>query len=431
MKIAVDLSTLQTGHRMRGIGAVLINFINHLPQNVQNEYIFFLNPGNDDEILDLLKLESITYSIRYLKPTNLTDFRLPGKLNIITKVISKAIALLEFNTGDRRIGKDQLTDIDSFLQFDQSQKLPKFSKKHTTMILYDIIPYVMESDYLWSYSTARLNGRTRRSAIKCTFHRYQYLAKLKTNCRRAKRLIAISEHTKADVIKYVNVNESKISVCLLGADLVSSPSDFKPEDNIFTSFEFSSWGSIPQKVNLSKKPFILFIGGADPRRRLMELAAAYNNIAARGYNISLVLAGDTMLGPDKTPHVALQTYLRNNNSYIKDIHFLGFVSDRQKSWLYKNALVYVYPSVYEGFGLPIIEAMQQGTPVITYKNTSIEEVGKDAAIYTKDYLDITNAVIRLLEDSPMRLHYSEEGKLRSALFNWQETTKQILDLVTR
>lgn len=432
MRLAIDLSTLQTGHRMRGIGAVLINFVNHLPAEArkQHEFVFFLNPGNDDDVLQLLDLTDTNYAIEYLQPASHISMKLPSKLNLIIKIINKLIAYAEFRTGDSRIASHQMEDIDAFLQFDQSQKLPSNSEKQTYVVLYDLIPYVMESDYLWSYGTARRNGRTRRSALKSSVKRNQYIAKLKITCRRAHHLIAISEHTKNDFVKYVGVDGSKISVALLGADSTPSNLSFTKKDAVFSAYKENSWGPIPRETDLSQRPFLLFMGGADPRRKLVELVAAYNNLRARGIDISLVLAGDTMYGADRVPHVQLQEYLKTNSSYISDVHFLGFVTDRQKAWLYKHALAYVYPSVYEGFGLPVLEAMQYGTPVITYKNSSIAEIAGKSAFYASGFRDIASHTMELLNDTSLHTKYQKEGIAQAEKFTWTKTSKKILSIIT-
>jgi len=431
MRIAIDLSTLQTGHRMRGIGAVLINFINHLPEKdrKEHEFVFFLNPGDDDDVLKLLNLDSTNYAIEYLRPASHISVRLPSKLNLIIKALNKLIAYAEFRSGDSRITSSQLDGVDAYLQFDQSQKLPSNSEDHTYVVLYDLIPYVMESDYLWSYATARRNGRTRRSALKSSVKRRQYISKLKITCRRAKHLIAISQHTKDDFVKYVDVDSSKVSVALLGADSTPTDTKFTKEDAIFPAYKANSWGPIPRSTDLSERPFLLFMGGADPRRKLVELVAAYNNLRARGHDIALVLAGDTMYGADRVPHVRLQEYLKGNSSYIDGIHFLGFVSDHQKAWLYKHALAYVYPSVYEGFGLPVLEAMQYGTPVITYKNSSIAEITGKSALYASNFQDIASYAVELLSDKKLQAMYQKEGVAQASTFTWTKTTEKILSIV--
>lgn len=170
----------------------------------------------------------------------------------------------------------------------------------------------------------------------------------------------------------------------------------------------------------------MFVGGADPRRRLVDLVAAFNNLRAQGHDIKLVLAGDTMLGAFMVPHLELQEYLKHT-SYLDDIHFVGFVNDAQRDWLYQNALAFVYPSLYEGFGLPILEAMQYGTPVVSYNNSSISEISGDAAIIVNDYYNIVEVVNKLLTDTEQYKRLVSAGKKQAAKFSWQETSRAIFE----
>jgi glycosyltransferase involved in cell wall biosynthesis len=429
MKIAIDLSVLQTGHRMRGVGAVLINFINFLPESEkkEHEFIFFLNEDGAKDALSILKLDGIAFTVEYLQPRKTLKLKLPGKLNLFVKGLNALSGMLEFYTGDSRIPTEKLKDIDRFIQFDQSQRLPKGSSRHTSLVLYDIIPYVMEKDYLLSYSTARSRGRRRRSALKHAFHRWQYITRLRINCRRAKHLLAISEYTKKDFITYADANKNKISVCYLGAD---SSALVKPSKNLeFKAYKTTSWGPSPQPVDLNEKPFLLFMGGVDQRRKLIELLAAFNNLQARGVDIALVLAGDTLYGATEVPNGEVQTYLKHNASYLDNTHFLGYVSDEQRAWLYEHALAYVYPSVYEGFGLPVLEAMQHGTPVITYNNTSIAEVAGSAALFAANFQDIADQTMKLLHDSKLSASLAKKGTRQVSQFTWSSTSSAIMEIV--
>jgi glycosyltransferase involved in cell wall biosynthesis len=285
----------------------------------------------------------------------------------------------------------------------------------------------MESDYLWSYRTARLKGCSRKGALRRALLRRRYIGHLKTMGRRAHQLFAISDYTKRDFVKYTRTSEAKIQITYLGID-ESLPAK-STEGTTFTQYMESSWGQLPQAVDLIEKPFLLFLGGADPRRKLIDLFAAYNNLKARGYDIRLVLAGDTMKGRRSLPTSELQNYLANE-SYISDIAFLGFVDDTQREWLFDHALAMVYPSVYEGFGLPVLEAMRYGTPVITYNNSSIKEIAGDAAIFAHDSISIFKSVEMLLLKPGKRASYSARGKAQASKFSWSKTVTVIVSHIS-
>lgn len=421
MTIGVDLTVLQTPHRMRGIGATTINFINNLPEKVRsdNKFVFFCYKDGDDPF-ELLDLTGVTYEVRHINKPSKVEFRLPWKFKILNGAINQTRKSMESFFGDSRIKHTR--GIDYFMQFDQSQPLPMRYKVRSCLILYDIIPYVLEADYLWSYKTARAKGKTVLGALRTHYHRRKYVSRLRKSTRRAKVLVAISEHTKRDFVEHIGTKESKITTCLLGITELPAVGEKNPA---LQKFADTSWGYLPRSVSMKDKEFILYVGGADARRKLHELVAAFNNLRARGRDIYLVFAGDTMLGGTKVPNEDFQNYFKHT-AYKDQIYFMGFVTDEQRDWLYTHATAFVYPSVYEGFGLPILEAMQYGTPVITYSNSSINEVAKDAAIYTSDFLEITDAIESLLNSKKLQAEYSERGKKNAAGYSWEKTAGAIV-----
>jgi glycosyltransferase involved in cell wall biosynthesis len=427
MKIGIDISVLQTAHRMRGIGYVAINLINNLPESAKEKHSFVLYhyPIRDESPLDLLGLEGINYTLQEIKPYKPTNLGLPGRLNLLSSLVNKVRMYTQLKFGSNRI-KDSHS-LDHLIQFDQSQPIPARRKVPTTVVLYDIIPYVMENDYLWGYKTARGNGKTRRGAFRANWKRRRYKTKLKLISRRAKNLVAISEYTKRDFVKHLKIPAKKISVALLGVNEMPAV-NINDEDPKLLRYIETSWGPMPRKASLKDTRFILFVGGADPRRKLSELVASFNNLRAQGVNVKLVLAGDTMRGPLHIPNNELQEYF-SNSSYLDDIYFMGFVTDEQRDWLYKNAIAFVYPSVYEGFGLPVLEAMQYGAPVITYDNTSIKEVAHDSAIYTTDFRSIQSEIQKLINDEEYRAKYSQKGIEQSGKFSWASTAERYLQII--
>jgi glycosyltransferase involved in cell wall biosynthesis len=278
---------------------------------------------------------------------------------------------------------------------------------------------------LWSYGTGRQRGLTRKGAIGSALSRFTYFMKIKVVLRRANKLLASSEWTKDDYVRLFGVKPSRIEVCELG---VSKQRAHTKKDTVvkFDKNVSSPWGYLPEAIDLNSKPFLLFIGGADPRRRLIDLVAAYNNLKAQGHDIRLVFTGDSMQGPDKIANPTLQAYLRNSTSYADDLIYLGFVTDNQREWLYANALAFVFPSVYEGFGLPVLEAMQNGCPVIAYMNTSIIEVAGDAVLTANGYKDIMKHALALKDDSKLRQNLIEDGRRQAAKFTWRKTSKEVM-----
>jgi glycosyltransferase involved in cell wall biosynthesis len=413
---------------MRGIGYTLINFINHLPADAKkaNDFVFYTyDTGKHGNPLELLDLNGVKYESRVIKKLRhyKASDRLPRSMKFAVSFFNQLRVLRDIYLGDSRI--KGLSDIDHFIQFDQMQPLPSRRNVKSTMIIYDLIPYVMEPDYLWGYRTARVNGCSIKGAARYEYRRRRWAAKARLIARRAKNLIAISEHTKQDFVKHLHINPKNIHVCLLGVDDEVFENE---EDVVFEQYTPTGWGPMPRKVDLRNEKFILFVGGADHRRHLVDLVAAFNNLRARGENIKLVLAGDTMMGPFEIPNLKLQDYFENT-SYLQDIIFLGFVDDIQRDWLYKHALAFVYPSVYEGFGLPILEAMQHACPVICYKNTSIPEVAGNAAMFANSYKGILKWVRRLMEDQQLVGQMVRRGRNQADKYSWSVTSSSIIKLI--
>jgi len=423
MRIGIDLSVLQTDHKYRGIGSVVINFINNLEtkDKANNTFVFFVETKDEQGAFELLNLDGLTYEVKHL--VNKKYLQLPGKLNILPKIIYKAQGYIQYFTGDPRISLASLRDIDHFIQFDQNRKLPRNASRNSALFLHDLIPYVLESDYLWSFKTARLNGRSLKGSVKFAFLRFQYISRIKISTRRARILLANSEHTKTDFVNYLGVNPKKVHVALLGVNTPETKAITKPE---FQAFKSTMWGDVKKKIDPSQKPYLLFIGGTDHRRKMVDLLAAYNNLKARGHDISLIISGDSVEGINDIKNAKMKKYMEQNMSYNNDIHLLGYISNDQRDWLYSNALAFVFPSIYEGFGLPVLEAMSHNAPVITYENTSITEVAGDKAIYANGFLEIIDEVENLIKNPEYAAKLVSQGNKHSQQFTWTKTKDKVL-----
>lgn len=431
MRIGVDISPLQTGHRMRGIGSVVSNFINFLPEEARQQHSFVFYALTDEEkslkeALKLLNLGGLNYEISFVEaPAQSETRRLPIFLRLPLKIFKKTVELGRFNVGTKLPDHD----LDVFLHTDQSLSLPRTGKAKKIMIAYDIIPYVMEWDYLWSYRTARLKGLSVKSAFGCHLRRWLYISKLKSNIRRTDSLLAISEHTKNDLQKFLGAPAKKITVTPLGVTAPKQQPDSPPQ---LRRYYQTSWGYFPRPFQLdSKEPFILFIGGADRRRRLEDLVTALNQIRGEGRVLKLVLAGDSMQGPENISTLEIQNSLKAS-SYLDDIIFLGFVDETTRDWLYKNAKAFIYPSTYEGFGLPVLEAMVHGCPVICYRNAAVEEVAGSLPIYARNHEGLRQSINKLLAAPGQEVEYIRRQNIAHAQkFSWDKTSKDMMSAIEK
>lgn len=215
------------------------------------------------------------------------------------------------------------------------------------------------------------------------------------------RIITVSEFSKKEIVDKYDVDRRRI---------VPIHNGVKPRTE--------EDGTPCPRVSAGE--FILFVGSMNPRKNLRGLIEAYSQYRKQASSpLPLVLAGPSN-------DVFAETDLGNVNGIIN----LGYVSENKLTWLYSNAALFVFPSLYEGFGLPIIETMSVGTPVLTSDCGAMAEVAGDAA-YLVDPTNvsaISDGITRLLDDKEYRRELGELGKRRSEQFDWSETARQTLDV---
>ena len=226
---------------------------------------------------------------------------------------------------------------------------------------------------------------------------------------KAKKIIVPSESTKQDLQKIFRVPEEKIKVIYEGVRAE------EPSEN--------AKNSTLEKFNLPEKNYFLFLGTIEPRKNLIALIAAYKILLQKNPDAPiLVLAGGKGWKNDDIFEAIKKRSLENK------IKCLGYVSNEEKFALMKSALAFVYPSLYEGFGLPILEAMSLGAPVITSRISSLPEIAGDAALLIDPNNDgeIANALEKLWKDENLRNDFINKGKHQSAKFSWIKTAEQTL-----
>ena len=230
--------------------------------------------------------------------------------------------------------------------------------------------------------------------------------------KRADRIIAISESTKRDIEKHFKVNANNVSVIPR-----SYNSDvYRPvgKDNI---------QNIKKKYNI-RDNYLLYVGTLEPRKNLVRLIQAYYKVKNEGQDCNLVITGAK--GWLYESILSLTEELGLN----KDIIFTGWVPETELPILMSGAVVLVYPSLYEGFGLPILQAMACGTPVITSNISSMPEVVGDAGILINPYNsdEIADAIRQVLVNSGLRQSLAERSLVRAGLFSIEQETRQIIEV---
>ena len=397
--ICLDLRCLQTGHESRGIGMHVRSILENLKADMNYTYVFYAYESNNPIV------------------THAIDVRVPYTL-IQTKTIDHVVrSPLGFFTISKLVfhsfAKLRTAGVDIFMQFDFMLGLPsRHIARNRILVAYDLIPLLFKDSYNPGIRTSmrkrkKFRGKI-RSGLRAVYYQLRYALHYR-NFRKAEILMSVSQNTANSLIEELKVSRKKIVV--------------NPLAPVFNT-------EIAQRpVNLKDVgPFVFYIGATDARKRVDDLITAFTNVCD-SLNISLVLAGKEFAEPKKIPSPAIEQALRQSK-HRDAIQLLGYVSDSEKLWLYKNALAFVFPSEYEGFGLPVIEAMQHGCPVIAYNNSSIPEVASDSAILIKtgDVTALSEAIAGLSQSKTMRRALAQQGLARSSVFTWKNHMKQLYEM---
>jgi len=228
----------------------------------------------------------------------------------------------------------------------------------------------------------------------------------------ATRVLADSENTRKDLVELLNVAPEKISVVPAGVETRFQPvSDTARLAEVRARYNLPDW-------------FILMVGTIEPRKNLARLIAAYSQLRRQtGLPHALVIAG-------KEGWLFQGIYDQVAKEGLTDrVLFPGFVADADLPALYTLADLLAFPSLYEGFGLPPLEAMACGTPVVTSDNSSLPEaVGSAALLVNAEDTDgLTEAMARVLCDASLRMRLAEQGRAQAARFTWPAAARKLLE----
>lgn len=258
--------------------------------------------------------------------------------------------------------------------------------------VHDLIPLVLRGPYLGPKS-------------------WLWMQAHRAACRRANLVISVSESTRDDVERIWKISRERIKVVPEGV----SPSYLPVEGDLFEK--------ILERYGI-RRPYFLYLGGFDPRKNIGNMLLAYKRYLLADGEASIVLCGDTG---------GFEDYLADEIEELGlggSVLLPGFVADEDLPALYSGALALIFVSVYEGFGLPLLEAMACGTPVLASDVSSIPGVVGDAALLV-DPLDptaIAGGLTLLAEDPDTRARLVEKGLTRSSRYTWGKTVARILEL---
>jgi len=272
--------------------------------------------------------------------------------------------------------------------------LPENLKGSRVITLHDLIPYVLPET-------------VDRPHLDYTFKYTPYI--LEKVCH----IITVSNYSKSDIQRYFGIDDSMITVTHLAADPIYMPMDrAKAKRAIFN------------KYGVDKK-YILYLGGFSQRKNIARLIKAFKQVLnERQEFINLLILGEHSRSFSSLWKLTEDLELTD---YVK---FLNFVPTADLPFFYNGAEVFVYPSLYEGFGLPPLEAMQCGTPVVTSNVTSIPEIVGDAALLVNPYSveQISEAILTLLTDSDEWQKRSLMGIEKAKEYSWSKTAEKTLEV---
>lgn len=240
--------------------------------------------------------------------------------------------------------------------------------------------------------------------------RYLYRAGLRAAIKRADAILTPSRNTAEDLLSRTDVAPEKLYVTPLAASLTRGTAE-------------------PAEVLARLKvptPYVLFVGTLEPRKNLVRLVRAYRRVAATGVPHTLVLAGAMGWHPDA---LLREIALRGPGEIV----LTGTLADEDLDAVYRGAAAFAYPSIYEGFGLPVIEAMARGIPTVASTSSAVPEAAGDAAIGVnpRSVRDIAKSLQRVLTDPELAEHLSSRARQHAERFSWDETARLTLQVYER
>lgn len=227
---------------------------------------------------------------------------------------------------------------------------------------------------------------------------YEYV--IRPACHHALRIVTVSEFSKHEIAEWAGVDPRRIIVVGNGVDPAFSPNGVKCE------FGF---------------PYLLYVGNNKPHKNLRRLLEAFASSGV-AKDLHLVLSG--------SPDGSLRSLIARRRLEGRVI-FVGLIPDNELAAYYRGAVALVFPSLYEGFGLPVLEAMGCGTPVLTSNVTSLPEVAGDAALLVDPYdvEAIADGLRRLVENGTLREELRQKALARANLFSWDRTAEQVRNIL--
>jgi glycosyltransferase involved in cell wall biosynthesis len=372
MKIGIDARFI-TRHPRRGIGNYSLNLVNELVRlDTANEYLLYINKPDTEGVL-------------------------PCAPNVTVRQLSFP-----------------------FYPFWENIILPLAAYRDHVDILHclgNTAPLYLPPNIKLVLSLMDVMFLQRGEFVPKPVNRYQsfgriYRAFVVPRCARAaESIITISNFSRNDIIELIDgLEPSHISVTWLSCDPIFSGAHAK---------------STAGTMQFGSRPYIFTLGAEDPRKNTLKLVKAYLSLLQKqGINEDLVISGYANWQESEAYRLVTSAAAEDR------VHFLDFISIEELAARYRNATLFVYPSLYEGFGIPLLEAFSSGCPVIASNLTSIPEVGGEAALYVdpRSQNDIEQAIYSLIRDNQLKQTLISKGYARVKQFSWAETARKTLEI---
>ncbi|MGC8952725.1 glycosyltransferase family 4 protein [Chloroflexus sp.] len=236
--------------------------------------------------------------------------------------------------------------------------------------------------------------------------------------RNIRHIVAVSEYTRQDILTFFKLPESRVSTIYSGGDLP----EVDPRNDRSILYQYN----IPETAK-----YILHVGLSIPHKNLPRLVEAFGILVKYLPDQPLFLV---LAGPKTNTHGQSDDYRIKEKSLQYNISnrllFTGFIPKEHVTVLYRNAYIYAFPSLFEGFGLPLVEAMSSGVPVVASNRAALPEIGGDAGYYFDplDVQDIVNALYTVATQPSLRQHMIQRGIERAKIFSWNKAAAQYVDL---
>ncbi len=376
MEIGIDIRPLMD-KQYSGVSEYLFNLLTALLNiDKKNKYKLFYNSGRDvsQRIPDFSSPQTTTVSTRY-----------PNK--IFNYLMQKILGWPQL---------DRLLEVDVFWL--PHINFASFSRQSRKIITVHDLSFLRYPEFF--------------SVRKNIWHK---ALSIKSRLKNFDRIIAVSENTKRDIVELVGISAEKIEVIYSGVN-----SELRPlkKDDVGIK-------QVRQKYNLPEK-FILYLGTLEPRKNVVGLIKAFSALVKKNEvkDYYLVIAGGR--GWKWQPIVRAW----QKSPARERIIFTGYINRKDRVYLYNLASLFVYPSFYEGFGLPPLEAMACGCPVIVSANSSLPEVAGGAAVMVDadNSGQIKEAMAEILANQSWQRELSDRGRQWAAQFNWTKTASQYLKI---